>query len=114
MSRRGCLGLVLLLATVGVRAVGPDDEQELIQDRHFRQGFILWETKPGQHVRYGELRTTEPGGLTWGLSQWSSRFPLGPQTAGPTGSLLVWSNAAKRITLRRGLDIAMAMSLISS
>lgn len=110
MSRRGCLGLVLLLATVGVCAVGPDDEQELIQDRHFRQGFILWETKPGRHVRYGELRTTEPGGLTWGLSQWSSRFPLGPQTAGPTGSLLVWSNAAKRITLRRGLDIAMAVN----
>ena len=80
---------------------GPGVERELIQDNHFQRGFILWQPKPGRHVRYGELR----GGETnrppvWGLAQWSSRFPLEPAAAQILpGGALICSNAAKAVTL---------------
>jgi hypothetical protein len=89
------LALGLALAT----AKPPDEERELIQDPHFQHGFILWNPKPGKHVRDGELKgfdaSTAP---VWGLSQWNSKFPLGT-TALNSGGTLVYSNSAKAVTL---------------
>ena len=72
-------------------------DRELIRDNAFQRGVILWEPKPGRHVRYGELSTTG-GPPVWGLSQWSSKFPLHPTstTTNADGSLTC-SNLAKRI-----------------
>ncbi len=86
-----CLGRMLAAAA----------EIELIRDPHFQRGFILWETRPGRHVRYGEMPGPEsPASPVWGLSQWSSRFPLGSNQAQPRldGSIC-WSNAAKSVSL---------------
>lgn len=75
-------------------------ERELIQDNHFRRGFILWEPKPGQHVRYGELKGLETDGKPiWGLSQWSSRFPLDQKTATASRGTIACSNSAKAVIL---------------
>ena len=84
-------------------------------DNHFRQGFVLWETPPGKHVRYGELPGMEKTRPVWGLSQWSSRFPL-TANAGvkADGGALVWSNAAKAVTVGPAgsarADITMAVN----
>ena len=86
--------VLLLLALWSIGA--PAAERELIQDNQFQRGFILWEPKPGQHVRYGELKG---GGSNlpplWGLSQWSSRFPLDPTAlrTNADGSLACSNNA---------------------
>ena len=94
-------GLVVALGLVCARAQESPAERELIQDNHFRRGFILWETRPGKHLRYGELSGLEPKAKPiWGLSQWSSKLPLA--NAGPVknpGGVLVYSNSAKAITL---------------
>ncbi|MDB6028308.1 MAG: hypothetical protein JWM68_4531 [Verrucomicrobiales bacterium] len=75
-------------------------ERELILDTHFANGFTLWEPKPGQHVRYGELKGREPKAkAVWGLSQWSSKFPLDPATLTVRDGVAVCSNSAKGITL---------------
>lgn len=101
MTIRGSLLLWLaLVSTCGW--VGAAPAQELIADREFRLGFILWEPKPGKHVRYGELTagTAKP---VWGLSQWSSRFPLNASDAfkSPDGSLIC-SNLAKLVEFGAG------------
>jgi hypothetical protein len=99
LSLRLGLMLSLSLAAVAARDIAP--ERELIQDPGFRHGFVLWEPKPGKHVRYGELRGLEAKAKpVWGLSQWSSRFPLenGSILDLPDGAL-VCSNAAKAITM---------------
>ena len=75
-------------------------EWELIKDNHFRQGFVLWETPPGKHVKYGELPGAENLKPVWGLSQWSSRFPLAADAGVKlSDGSVVWSNAAKVVTV---------------
>jgi hypothetical protein len=70
---------------------------ELIADRDFQRGFILWKPEPGRHVRYGELPDADAKPV-WGLAQWNSRFALKPHpvSTNADGSL-TWSNAAKSI-----------------
>lgn len=111
------LELAACFAASRIIAAGEITERELIQDNHFRDGFILWEPKPGKHVRYGELAGSNPViKPVWGLSQWSSRFPIDPVTkaANPSG-FLVLSNAAKAICLRgsaegNGADLSLAVN----
>ena len=91
------MGLTVLLALLAPGV--PAAERELIGDNSFQRGFILWQPKPGQHVRYGELKGTGANlPLVWGLSQWSSRFPLDPTTLRTTGDgALVCTNRAKGV-----------------
>lgn len=61
----------------------------------------MWEPRPGQHVRYGELKSLEaPVSPVWGLCQWSSRFRLDPASAISTAGMLICSNEAKRVVVR--------------
>lgn len=80
-------------------------ESEVIRDNGFRRGVILWETQPGRHVKYGEMGAVGAGvAPVWGLSQWSSRFPIQA-----TGGGLVFSNDAKAITFKGAeSDLALA------
>lgn len=91
---------ILLLGWVVAGASGQSSARELIEDNHFQRGFILWETKPGQHIRYGELKGLQPDARpVWGLSQWSSKFPLAAVLAKYSAGALVCSNAAKTIRI---------------
>lgn len=103
--------LAFAFAVGGIEAAELGTELELIQDNHFRRGFILWEAKPGQHVRYGTLKGAD-GETTpvWGLSQWSSKFPLAPSDTVRLDGLVVLSNAAKAIQLKDGVDVSMAVN----
>lgn len=85
-------------------------ETEVIGDNSFRRGFILWEPKPGKHVKYGGMRGVETNmAPVWGLSQWSSRFPIQPAAQFSASGSLVFSNAAKSITLQpREADLALS------
>lgn len=89
---------------------------EVIGDPRFRNGFILWEPKPGAHVRYGEFRGSDPQQPpTWGLSQWSSRFPLPATNTALTGSFgQVRSNTAKAVVLGRPGSNAPDLSLAAN
>jgi hypothetical protein len=74
-------------------------EREVIQDNHFRRGFVLWEPQPGKHVRYGEVSGPDSSGKpVWGLSQWSSRYPIEPNSLSTdaTGAIVL-SNISKVI-----------------
>ena len=80
-------------------------EHELIRDPHFRGGFLLLDTKPGQRVVYGELAGCEPGFKPiWDLAQWSSKFPLAVAPAQrQTNGALCFTNAAKQVVVgKRG------------
>src|SRR6185312_1928272 len=96
-----CLFSLVFIACLPLIAAGKTvTERELINDNHFQQGFVLWETPPGKHVQYGQLSGITNAPPVWGLSQWSSRFPLAAN-AGTTladGSI-VWSNDAKTVTV---------------
>lgn len=93
-------GLAFVMTLVSATAAELPPEQELIGDPHFQRGFILWETKPGKHIKYGELPGPEKAEPVWGLSQWSSRFPLATNAPKKTHySALIWSNAAKTISI---------------
>lgn len=92
---RTAMTVLLALLATGVAAA----ERELIQDNQFQRGFILWEPKPGQHLRYGELKGAgTDGSPVWGMAQWSSRFPLNPAAlrTNSDGSLAC-SNHAKNV-----------------
>lgn len=91
--------LLLFLIPIPTSAKPADENRELIQDPHFQRGFILWNPKPGKHVRDGELKSRDSSATPiWGLSQWNSKVPLG--TAGLNiGGTLVYSNSAKAVTL---------------
>jgi hypothetical protein len=110
---RVCLSVGLgfaLVATAEAR-----EERELIGDNHVQQGLVLWETPPGKHVRYGELPGTETGKPVWGLSQWSSRFPLATNAPLKTrDGALIWSNAAKMVAVgpsgSRRADLCLAVN----
>lgn len=96
--------LVLVVGAGTAAAIGDGlaQDRELIADPQFEQGFTLWEPKPGAHVRYGQLSgfpgTAPP---VWGLSQWSSKFPLAPDWTTQTRATLGCSNAAKGIVVAR-------------
>lgn len=105
--------LVLVACLSALSAAEPPGERQLIQDNHFRQGLILWEPKPGKHLQYGVLPGIEQNARPiWGLSQWSSRFPIDPaaQTIDAAGFLII-SNAAKCIRLGPpGADLSLAVN----
>lgn len=91
-------------------------ERELIRDSHFRGGFLLLETKPGQRVVYGELPGGEAGFKpVWDLAQWSSKFPLavGPAQRQTNGAL-AFTNAAKQVVIgepgRVGVDLILGVN----
>lgn len=101
MTRLFTLARSLLLASMFLEGflIELKASQELIVDNHFRRGFILFETKPGQHIRSGELRGLDSKEKpVWNLLEWSSRFPL--EKTQPTRTPLTFSNSAKTITLR--------------
>jgi len=108
-------GIALFLGITAPCATAAEQrtQRELIQDNHFRDGFILWQPKPGAHVRHGEVRGFDAKATPiWGLSQWSSKFPL--DAAAKTvsaGGCLTWSNAAKCIKLGRPDSPAADLSL---
>lgn len=89
--------------------------RELIGDPHFERGCVLWEPKPGKHVKYGELlgvaKSSPPA---WGLAQWSSGEKLAPGSPRtlPSGGLL-YANAAKSVVFgppdSEDADIALAV-----
>ena len=89
--------LVIWICAATTRAA----ESEVIGDNRFRGGFVLWEPTPGKHIKYGEIRgaqtNTQP---VWGLSQWSSRFPLRTTNHPPAHGSLVISNSAKSVTIQ--------------
>ena len=95
------IGLFLGLTVFAGAADDQMSEHELIQDNHFRSGFILWQPMPGQHVRYGGLKGFDSSAKpVWGLAQWNSKFPL--SSTAPmktTNRVLTWSNSAKSIEL---------------
>jgi hypothetical protein len=92
--------IVCLLFAGMISAMAAPAEQELIADNHFQQGFVLWETAPGKHVKYGELPGVRGLKPFWGLSQWSSRFPLAADAGVKLNDgAVVWSNAAKSVTV---------------
>ena len=108
--------LILGLALVHGAAAEPKAEREVIQDNHFRRGFILWQPKPGKHVRYGELRGAEAEATpVWGLSQWSSKFPFdATASAASVSGFLIRSNSAKSVKLGQpgtsGADLSLAVN----
>lgn len=105
------IALLLVLAFVSIQAAETQSERELIRDNHFRNGFVLWETRPGKHVRYAELKGFDGETLpVWGLSQWSSRFPLDAATALRTKALLICSNAAKTIMLSGPSELSLSIN----
>lgn len=107
------IGLLFIISIFGLWAGTPGSERQLINDSHFRHGFTLWETTPGKHVRYGELKGFEPGANPgWGLSQWSSKFPLDPMTAIRTGDQLICSNSAKCIMQSKEVDLSLALTTL--
>jgi hypothetical protein len=110
VNAKYCRALVSLLAFTAISQGATAAARELISDTGFQRGFILWETKPGKHVRYGELAgigaNAEP---VWGLSQWSSKFPLNPTSAVARGQSLLCSNSAKTIAIN-GAVISMAVN----
>jgi hypothetical protein len=114
MNAAWCIALPLLTSLAVVSVAESGSERELIQDNHFRSGFILYEPKPGRHVRYGELKgldaTSAP---VWGLLQWSSTFPLAVSSVVRSNGSLVLSNAAKGIQLGGGFDFSMAANSLT-
>ncbi len=106
---------MLALNLFSATAAQLQKERELIQDNHFHRGFILWKAEPGKHVRYGELKgfdsKTKP---VWGLSQWSSKFPLASLAVEKSEAVLVYSNSAKAITMGASrttrADLSMALN----
>lgn len=101
--------------TLALMAAEDAGERELITDSQFRRGFILWETKPGRHVRYGEFQGIESEVKpAWGLAQWSSRFPLDAAAVVKTKSGLVCSNQAKAVILGKAgtpaADLVLAVN----
>ena len=107
---------LLGLAALAGGAADLKPERELIPDNHFRQGFVLWETKPGKHVAYGELNGLDSGTKpVWGLAQWTSKFPLDPATLRNNSSgVLICSNAAKMILLGRASTPEADLSLAAN
>lgn len=106
------LALVLMLVSeVGVHAAGAE-EREVIGDNHFRGGLILWEAAPGKHVKYGELRGIEQGRKpVWGLSQWSSKFPVEAGSEVLRANSIVISNPAKKVVLGGdGVDLTLGVN----
>lgn len=103
------MGLLLLWSLGSVAGAG---EIEIIRDGGFRDGFVLWEPKPGKHVKYGEIRRSgSKAKPVWGLSQWSSRFPIEPKGQETDSGSLVYSNAAKCIILQPpGADLGLAVN----
>ncbi|MEO7675605.1 MAG: hypothetical protein ABIV39_02440, partial [Verrucomicrobiota bacterium] len=93
------LGFVFVLLFGSMSA--QSGQREVIQDPHFQRGFILWKPEPGKHVRYGELPGTDTNAAAvWGLSQWSSKFPIaGTNLVRNTGSDLIYSNSAKTVAI---------------
>jgi pimeloyl-ACP methyl ester carboxylesterase len=104
-----CLRSLLLLVS-GCITLSGAAESEVIRDNTFRQGFILWEPKPGKHIKYGEIHGAQTNGApVWGLSQWSSRLPIQPVVQSAADGSLVFNNAAKSITLQSpGADLTLA------
>jgi hypothetical protein len=75
-TRRQWIGSLIGAGLVGVsRGVLGEEAVELLQDPHWEQGFKLHDPEPGQHVVIGHLPPAAPDPI-WGLSQWSSAFPL--------------------------------------
>lgn len=107
------VSLIFAIGFLSVDAREKSSERELISDNHFQRGFILWKPEPGKHVRYGELRgfASKP---VWGLSQWSSKFPLTNFSAKISDGILVHSNSAKVITVGKAetqkVDFSMAIN----
>lgn len=91
---------MLLMYRIALAEAETPAERELIGDNHFQQGFILWKTAPGQHVKYGQLPGITNAPPVWGLSQWSSRFPLVADAGAKLAdSAINWSNSAKSVTV---------------
>ena len=115
-SFKAHLFLLALLACPLMLAAGERSaEWEVIADTHFQQGFILWKTPPGRHVEYGKLPGITNGLPVWGLSQWSSRFPL-PRDAGIrlADGAISWSNQAKSVMVgapgSKSTDLSLAVN----
>ena len=110
-----CVAALLALNGFSAAAAQLQKERELIQDNHFQRGFILWKPEPGKHVRYGELKGFDSKAKpVWGLSQWSSKFPLANLVVGKSEAVLVYSNSAKAITMGASrttrADLSMALN----
>lgn len=103
---------IFLALCCAIRVFGSGAETEIIADNHFRRGFILWAPKPGKHVRYGEAPGFEQNSKpVWGLSQWSSKYPLdAPAAPAERTGNIVLSNIAKSVTLgRSGFDLSFGV-----
>ena len=111
---RGMLWVLLglLLGPARLIAAEPLPGIELIQDNRFQRGFVLWSPQTGRHVGYGELKGASPDAKpTWGVAQWSSKFPLDPALARVSKGAMVCSNAAKTIAVRtRAGELTLAVN----
>ncbi len=114
MTMRGMLWVLLGLLLGPARLIAAEHLPgiELIQDNRFQHGFVLWSPQTGRHVGYGELRGASPDAKpTWGVAQWSSRFPLDPALARVSKGVMVCSNAAKTIAVRtRAGELTLAVN----
>jgi hypothetical protein len=103
--------LVLALLTGTTAILRASTERELIQDPHFQRGFFLWKPAPFHEITYGTLKGLEAGSTPkWALSQWNSKFPLGPD-GWEMGGNLVYSNEAKKVILGAPGSAAADLSL---
>ncbi len=99
-----------IMALIGVTTIGQAaDTRELIRDRHFLRGLIVYDPPPGKHVERGVLQWEECiGDPVWGLAQWHSLHSI----EGVEGERLEtggvrFANETKSITVGRpGTDDA--------
>jgi len=110
------VGLWAWLAFFAVPGLTLAVERELIQDRGFERGFILWKPEPGKLARYGSLKglraESEP---VSSLYQWSSRCPFEDLLPAEKcdGSFL-FKNAAKSLAIGASSDGGKMLSLAAN
>ena len=74
----GPLSLALAaLCLWGSTSITAAEPRELIGDRHFRQGFNVYDPKPGRLVPRGHLTWDDSQAKpVWNLAQWSSKYSI--------------------------------------
>lgn len=90
-----------VLCLWGVTSIAAGEPRELIGDRHFQQGFNVYDPRPGKLVPRGHLTwedsQTKP---IWNLAQWSSKYSIAetePERL-PSGAVR-FGNEAKAIVV---------------
>lgn len=113
---RSCAGLWVWLAVFAAPGPALAVQRELIQDRKFERGFVLWKPEPGKLVRYGALNGLKADSdPVWSLYQWSSRFPFEDSLRAETSDgALIFKNAAKSVAIGGAAEREAMLSLAAN